>query len=55
MFINRLYIVRAFNNKPLPLSLFFKIISISVIIIKKREDKSNINNRNKDRNVLLYL
>jgi hypothetical protein len=52
--INRLYIVRAFNSKPLPLLLFFKAVDINTII-KKREDKSNINNRNKGRNILLHL
>jgi hypothetical protein len=53
--INRLYIVRAFNSKPLPLLLFFKAVGINAIIIKKGEDKSNINNRNKGRNILLHL
>jgi hypothetical protein len=54
--INKLYIVKASNNKPLPLLLlFFRAAGINTIIIKKREDKSNINSRNKDRNVLLYL
>jgi len=55
MLINRLYIVRAFNNKPLPPLLFFKAADINTIIIKKKENKLNINNRNKGRNVLLYL
>jgi hypothetical protein len=53
--INKLYIIRASNNKSLPLLLFFRAVGISVIIIKEKEDKSNINNRNKDKNVLLYL
>jgi hypothetical protein len=53
--INRLYMVRASNNKPLPLLLFFRAAGISAIIIKKREDKSNISSRNKGRNVLLHL
>ena len=55
MLINRLYIVRAFNNKPLSPSLFFRAAGINIIIVKKREDKSNISNRNKGRSVLLYL
>ena len=53
--INRLYIVRASNSKPLPLLLFFKVAGISAIIVKKREDKLNISSRNKGRNVLLHL
>jgi hypothetical protein len=53
--INRLYIIRAFNNKPLPPLSFFKAAGINTIIIKKEEDKSNINNRNKDKNVLPHL
>ena len=50
--INRLYVVRASNNKPLPPLLFFKATGISAIIIKKRENKSNISGRNKGRNIL---
>jgi hypothetical protein len=53
--IDRLYIIRAFNNKPLSLLLFFKTADINIIVVKKEENKSNINNRNKDKNVLLYL
>jgi hypothetical protein len=53
--IDRLCAVRASDNKPLPLSLFFKAAGISAIIVKKGEDKSNINDRNKGRNVLLHL
>ena len=53
--IDRLYIIRAFNNKPLSLLLFFKAAGINIIVIKKGEDKSNINNRNKDKNILPYL
>jgi hypothetical protein len=53
--INRLGIIRASNSKSLSLLLFFKAAGISAIIIKEREDKSNISSRNKDRNVLLYL
>jgi hypothetical protein len=53
--INRLYIVRAFNNKPLSSSSFFKAAGISAIIVKKGEDKSNINSKNKGKNVLPYL
>ena len=53
--INRPYAVRASNNKPLPPLLFFKAAGINAIIIKKGEDKSNISNRNKDRNILPYL
>jgi hypothetical protein len=50
--INRPYAVRASNSKPLPPLLFFRAASISAIIIKKGEDKSNISSRNKGRNVL---
>jgi hypothetical protein len=53
--INKLCAVRASNSKPLPPLLFFKAAGISAIIIKKGEDKSNINSRNKSKNVLLYL
>jgi hypothetical protein len=53
--INRLYAVRASDSKPLPLSLFFRAAGISAIIVKKRENKSNISGRNKDRNVLPHL
>jgi hypothetical protein len=53
--IDRLYTVRASNSKPLPLLLFFRAAGISAIIIKKRENKSNINSRNKGRNILLHL
>jgi sugar/nucleoside kinase (ribokinase family) len=53
--IDRLYTVRASNNKPLSLSLFFRAAGISVIIVKKGENKSNISDRNKGRNILLYL
>ena len=52
--IDRLCAVRAFNNKPLPPSLFFRAAGISAIIVKKGEDKSNISGRNKGRNVLLH-
>jgi hypothetical protein len=53
--IDRLYIVRASNSKPLPPSLFFRAAGINAIIVKKGEDKSNISSRNKDRNILLHL
>jgi hypothetical protein len=53
--INRLYIIGAFNSKPFPLLLFFRAAGISAIIVKKGEDKLNINNRNKGRNVLPHL
>jgi hypothetical protein len=53
--INRLGVIRASNNKSLSLLLFFRAASISAIIIKEGEDKSNISSRNKDKNVLLYL
>jgi len=53
--IDRPYAVRASNSKPLPLLLFFRAVSISAIIIKKGEDKSNISGRNKGRNVLPHL
>jgi hypothetical protein len=53
--INRLYIVKASNSKPLPLLLFFRAADISTIIIKKREDKLNINSRNKGKNILSHL
>jgi hypothetical protein len=53
--INKLGVIKAFNSKSLSLLLFFKTASINIIIIKERENKSNINSRNKDKNVLLYL
>jgi hypothetical protein len=53
--INRLYIVRASDNKPLSLLLFFRAAGISAIVVKKGENKSNISNRNKGRNILPYL
>jgi hypothetical protein len=53
--IDRLYVVRAFDSKPLPLLSFFRAAGISAIVVKKGEDKLNISGRNKGRNVLLYL
>jgi hypothetical protein len=53
--IDRLCAIRASDNKPLPLSSFFRAAGISAIIIKKGENKSNISGRNKDRNVLPHL
>jgi hypothetical protein len=53
--INRLYVIWAFNSKSLSLLLFFRAAGINTIIIKEGEDKLNISNRNKSRNVLLYL
>jgi hypothetical protein len=53
--IDRLCVIRASNSKSLPLSSFFRAAGISVIVIKEREDESNINGRNKGRNVLPYL
>jgi hypothetical protein len=53
--INRLGAIKASDSKSLSLSLFFRAAGISTIIVKEKEDKSNISSRNKDRNVLLYL
>jgi sugar/nucleoside kinase (ribokinase family) len=53
--IDRLCTVRASDNKPLSLLLFFKAAGISAIVVKKGENKSNINSRNKGRNVLPHL
>ena len=53
--IDRLYAVRASNSKPLPPSSFFRAAGISAIVIKEREDESNISGRNKGRNVLPHL
>jgi hypothetical protein len=54
MLINKLYIIKAFNNKSFPLLLFFKPAGIN-IIIKERENILNINSKNKGKNILLYL
>jgi hypothetical protein len=53
--INRLGAIKASDSKSLSLSLFFRAAGISTIVVKEKEDKSNISSRNKDRNVLLYL
>jgi hypothetical protein len=53
--INRLYAIRASDNKSLPLLSFFRAAGISAIIIKEGEDKSNISSRNKGRNILPHL
>jgi hypothetical protein len=53
--INRLGAIKASDSKSLSLSLFFRAAGISAIVVKEKEDKSNISSRNKDRNVLLYL
>jgi hypothetical protein len=53
--IDRLCAVRASDSKPLPPSSFFRAAGISAIVVKKREDKSNISSRNKDKNVLSHL
>ena len=50
--INRLCAIWASNSKSLPPLLFFKAAGINAIIIKEGEDKSNISDRNKGRNVL---
>jgi hypothetical protein len=54
MLINKLYIIKAFNNKSFPLLLFFKPAAIN-IIIKERENILNINSKNKGKNILLYF
>jgi hypothetical protein len=53
--INRLYVIKASNSKSLPLSSFFRAAGISAIVIEEGEDKSNISNRNKGRNVLSHI
>ena len=53
--IDRLCAIWASNSKSLPLLSFFRAAGISAIIIKEREDKSNISGRNKGKNVLSHL